>query len=361
MFKKALKSQSKLRMAIFGPSGSGKTFSALRIATGIGGKIAVIDTEYGSASKYADIQRTGFEFDVAELDKRTIDEYCKFIEFATGKYDILIVDSMSHAWQELLQEVDQIAHAKFRGNTWSAWQYGTPKQKKLINAMLKFNFNGHFIATMRSKTEWTTSKDQSGKTTMSRVGLAPEQGKGIEYEFDILMEITTDHYATIIKDRSGMFQDQIIEKPGEDFGKKLIAWLNDGEAQKTVLEPIKEAPASLMRDALKKFDAVTERILSDVNALPDPLPKNDYVFRKGPYKGISASEISDLTYLIRVINAPNSVEIIRNVCLGRALSIVGEMDDWVAVSNVMKETSTPNEIREKCLERIEKLTEQGAI
>ena len=47
-FKKATKKEAKLRCAVFGPSGSGKTFSSLRIATGLGGSIAVIDTARGS-------------------------------------------------------------------------------------------------------------------------------------------------------------------------------------------------------------------------------------------------------------------------------------------------------------------------
>jgi len=50
-FQPATKAQAKLKAALFGPAGSGKTFSALRIATGIGGRIAVIDTERGSARK----------------------------------------------------------------------------------------------------------------------------------------------------------------------------------------------------------------------------------------------------------------------------------------------------------------------
>ncbi|MEG0635799.1 MAG: AAA family ATPase, partial [Pseudomonas sp.] len=55
MFKKAERKQAKLRLALAGPSGSGKTFSALLMAKGLGGRIAVIDTEHGSASLYADI------------------------------------------------------------------------------------------------------------------------------------------------------------------------------------------------------------------------------------------------------------------------------------------------------------------
>ena len=222
-FQKATKAQSKLRAAFFGPSGAGKTFSALRVASGMGKKIAVIDTERGSASKYSD----RFDFDVLELPKKDIETYCEGIRAAgaTG-YDVLIIDSLSHAWQELIEENERIAKAKYKGNTWSAWSEGTPKQRKLIDTIL--DFPGHVIATMRSKTEWTQEKDDRGRNTPKRVGLAPEQGKGIEYEFDLLLEISTEHYAQVIKDRTGKFQDQVIEKPGEDFGVELAKWLSSG-------------------------------------------------------------------------------------------------------------------------------------
>jgi len=226
LFQKASKKQSKLRCAIFGPSGSGKTFTALRIATGIKGTIALIDTERGSASKYAD----HFVFDVADLNNKDINNYIEYINNASD-YDILIIDSLTHGWQELIEEVEKLAQTKFRGNTWSAWSYGTPKQRKLINALLFFP--GHIIATIRSKTEWTSDVYVDGngnkKTRPTRVGLAPEQGKGIEYEFDILLEMNIDNFATIIKDRTGKFQGKIIEKPDENFGIDLIAWLDEGE------------------------------------------------------------------------------------------------------------------------------------
>lgn len=221
-FVKATKQGAKLRAAMFGPSGSGKTFTALRVATGLVGsvgKIAVIDTERGSACKYSD----RFAFDVCELENRTIVDYCNAIDMAK-LYDVLILDSLSHAWQELLQEVDRLANAKYRGNTWSAWSEGTPKQRKLIDAILEFP--GHIIATIRSKTEWQT-QNVNGKVKPIRVGLTPEQGKGIEYEFDLLVELSEEHIATIIKDRTGKFQDQTIEKPGEQFGEQLAAWLGD--------------------------------------------------------------------------------------------------------------------------------------
>lgn len=220
-FQKAEKKQAKLRLAIFGPSGAGKTYTALRIATGIGDSIALIDTENKSACKYAD----RFTFDVAELSNPTIDNMVAFINQAS--HDVLIIDSLTHSWQDLLQEVDAIAKKKYKGNMWSAWSEGTPQQKKLVKALL--DYPGHIIATMRTKTEWMTESTRDGKMKPVRVGLSPEQGKGIEYEFDMLIEINTEHFATIIKDRTGKYQDKEIDKPGEEFGKELSGWLMDGK------------------------------------------------------------------------------------------------------------------------------------
>jgi hypothetical protein len=245
-FTPATKEKSKLRLAVFGPSGSGKTYSALRIASGMSSKIAFIDSERGSASKYAD----RFNFSVLELgDSKSIDTYTGAIGAASAAgFDVLIIDSLSHAWQELLEEIDKLAKAKYRGNTWSAWSDGTPKQRQLVDAILAYP--GHIIATMRSKTEWTTAQTSAGKSAPVRVGLAPEQGKGIEYEFDMLIELSTDHVANVIKDRTGKYQDKMITKPGEDFGKELIEWLNDGSApvEKQAHEKKNDKPAEPVQE-----------------------------------------------------------------------------------------------------------------
>ena len=253
-FTPATKEQSKLRLAIFGTSGSGKTFTSLRIATGMGGKIAVVDTERGSASKYAD----RFTFDVLELLEKDIDTYCAAIDAADeAGYDILIIDSLSHAWRELLEEVDRLAKTKYRGNTWSAWSEGTPKQQRFVDAIL--DFNGHIIATMRTKTEWTTTTDR-GKMKPVRVGLAPVQGKGIEYEFDLLMDISPDHNVHILKDRTGKYQDKIIEKPGEDLGAELTAWLSEGALAKK--RPAKKPKAEIKKKPIPAQNGKFSRPMS---------------------------------------------------------------------------------------------------
>ena len=247
VFKKAEKAKSKLRLAIYGPSGSGKTMSSLLIAQGLGGRIALIDTERRSASKYSD----RVEFDVLELERRTIEDYIQGIDAAgQAGYEVLIIDSLSHAWAELVEEIDRLAeNPKYKGNSFRAWAQGTPKQKRFVDAILKFP--GHIIGTMRSSTEWAVEVNQQGKPTPRKLGLKPEQGKGIEYEFDLLMSIGPEHWVTVEKDRTGKYQDQQIEKPGIAFGRELAQWLETGtetqpahrpaEALK-MAEPILDAP-----------------------------------------------------------------------------------------------------------------------
>lgn len=236
-FHRAIKRNARLRCALFGPAGSGKTFSSLAIAAGIGGRVALIDSERGSAEKYAD----RFEFDAASLQARTVDEYVRcIVEAGDAGYGVLIIDSLTHAWQELCSMVEKLAKARYHGNTWAAWAEGTPEQRRLVDAISLSRC--HVIATMRTKTEWITSDDGAGKKKPVRVGLAPEQGKGIEYEFDMLMEISQDHIASVTKDRSGRFQDLLIERPGAEFGRQLAEWLDSGLAAEQVADPAQVDP-----------------------------------------------------------------------------------------------------------------------
>ena len=111
-FSKAERTQLYLRCALFGPSGSGKTMTGLRMAKGIAEKMGVpftvIDTESRSATKYAD----RFDFEVENLDKKTVDHYIASMEEAKkAGFKVLFIDSLSHAWRELTEEVDRITQS----------------------------------------------------------------------------------------------------------------------------------------------------------------------------------------------------------------------------------------------------------
>lgn len=148
-FKKAERKRAKLRLALAGPSGSGKTYSALLIAKGMGGKIAVIDTEQGSASLYSHVA----EFDALELGPPfTPERYIEAINAAvSGGYDVLVIDSMTHEWDGAggcLESNERMANAKFKGNTWAAWNETTPRHRAFVDAILQAPI--HVIAVSRS-------------------------------------------------------------------------------------------------------------------------------------------------------------------------------------------------------------------
>lgn len=228
IFQKAVRQVAKLRLALSGPSGAGKTYSALLIASGIVPieKVAVVDTENGSANLYANLGT----YSVLTLHPPyTPKKYIEAIHAAEQEgFELVIIDSLSHAWNGeggLLEQKDKATDAKYKGNGWAAWREVTPEYNKLIETML--NSSCHIIATMRSKTEYMQD-DSSGRKRIVKVGAAPIQRDGIEYEFTVVFDLSIDHVATVNKDRTRLFDGQYFV-PTPDVGKTLKQWLDAGE------------------------------------------------------------------------------------------------------------------------------------
>lgn len=236
-FIRATKKQAKLRMAITGPAGAGKTFTALKLASLLaekGQKIAVIDTEHGSASKYADL----FSFDACELTNFNPKNYIDAIhEAEKAGYAVIVIDSTSHAWNGTggVLEVVEAASTRLRGNSYAGWKEGTPLQNSLVEAIIASKC--HVIATMRSKMEHVQEKDDRGKTIVRKLGMAPVQREGMEYEFDVVGDLDVSNTMVITKTRCSALTDAVIKKPGKELAKTLKAWLTDGA------EPVETAPS----------------------------------------------------------------------------------------------------------------------
>ena len=232
MFKKATKEKAKLRLAIAGPSGSGKTYSALQLAKYLAptGKIALIDTEHSSASKYADL----FEFDTCALEQFHPTKYIECIRAAgQAGYEVIIIDSLTHAWY---------AELEMAGGNFQNWAKVRPLERALIEAML--SSPAHIIGTMRSKTEYVvtqkTNKQGNMVSSPEKVGTAPIQASGIEYEFDVAGEMALDNILTITKSRCPQLSSTTHLQPGKNLANTLLAWLDQG------VEPIKfEAAAPI--------------------------------------------------------------------------------------------------------------------
>lgn len=227
VFQKAQRRKAKLKLALCGPSGSGKTFSALKIAKGMGGKIALIDTENGSGQLYSHMA----DYDVAEIGPPfSVDKYISAIKAAEeAGYNILIIDSLSHAWSKQGGILDEVDKRSGKNAFTSGWREATPMHDKFVDAILQSPL--HIIVTMRAKTAYEIEKDERGKTVPVKKGMEPIQRAGLEYEFTVVLDMdNTRHTATSGKDRTGMFDGQCFV-PDENTGIQLMQWLDQGIEQ----------------------------------------------------------------------------------------------------------------------------------
>jgi len=228
-FVKAERHKAKVRIALCGPSGSGKTYSALRLAKGLGEKIAMIDTEQGSSELY--VGEKGIPpFDRVFLDPPYSPErYISLIKAAEKNgYDVIIIDSLSPAWAGTGGILDIHSSEEIRQrNGFRAWKEVTPKHNELINAIILSEC--HVIVTIRSKQDWIIEKDSEGKTQVKKHGLAPIQREGIEYEFCLFLDLNSDHKAVVSKTRMA-FLDKQVFVPAEEHGKQIKEWLESAES-----------------------------------------------------------------------------------------------------------------------------------
>jgi hypothetical protein len=235
MFVKAERKRAKARIAIVGPAGSGKTYSALKLAFGLApnGRIALIDTEHGSGSLYAELGT----YDVLEIAAPfTTEKYLEGIKAAEAAgYDCLIIDSLSHAWAGAGGLLEFVDNRTASANKFAAWRDATPKHNALVEAMLQSPL--HIIATLRSKIEYVVEQDAKGKAVPRKLGLAPVQREGLDYEFTLVFDIEQEkHLATVSKDRTSLF-DGFCGKLSEEHGRTVKEWLEAGVGTPALTQP----------------------------------------------------------------------------------------------------------------------------
>lgn len=220
MFLKAQKRKAKLRILLEGVSGSGKTYSALLLASSLGGKIALIDSEQGSSNLYSD----EFDFDVCTIEEPYAPEkYIKAIKEAEKhQYNIIILDSISHEWNGPGGCLDIQSSL---GGRYQDWAKVTPRHNAFVATIL--NSKCHIIATARTKTDYAMESQPSGKYTVQKVGLKTQQRDEMDYEFTTVLRLNHQHMYECSKDRSGLFINKQAILTNEE-GKRLLEWLNSG-------------------------------------------------------------------------------------------------------------------------------------
>lgn len=225
--RKAERKQAKLRIGLSAPSGAGKTYSALLLAYGITGdwsKVALIDTESGSGELYAHLgDYNTIQLEAPYTPERYVDALQACID---AGMQTVIIDSASHEWDGkggVLQINEALANAKYRGNTWAAWNETTPRHQRFIEAIVTAPV--HIITCVRNKTDTVMTDDKKVK----KVGIKEIQREGFEYELTLNLNIDRDtHMATASKDRTELFINSDPFIVTTDTGRKLADWANSG-------------------------------------------------------------------------------------------------------------------------------------
>ncbi|MCL5127124.1 ATP-binding protein [Algibacter sp. L4_22] len=226
--------KAKIKIALQGSSGSGKTYSSLLVAKGLTegefSKVAIIDTENGSADLYAHLG----DYKVLSMKGPYSPE--KYIEAISiceeAGIEVIIIDSISHCWDFLLD-----VHSNMPGNSFTNWGKITPRQNAFINKILQSNT--HVIATMRVKQDYVLNQ-KNGKFVPEKVGLKAIQRNDLDYEFTIVLDVDINHSVKASKDRTGLFIDKPEFIVNASTGTKILKWCNHGnlKVDKVILSEI---------------------------------------------------------------------------------------------------------------------------
>lgn len=232
---RAERHQVKLRIGLSGASGFGKTYSALLLAFGITdnwSKIAVIDTENGSASLYSHLG----DYNTLTLSEPFNPErYIEAIEICEkASVEVIIIDSISHEWNGKggCLELHELLGGRFQD-----WAKISPRHQAFIDKIL--HSSCHIITTVRRKIDYALDSDLNGKSKVIKHGTKEITREGFEYELTTNFELINDkHLVKASKDRTGLFMDKPEFVINSNTGKKLIDWCSKGVSIDKIKEEI---------------------------------------------------------------------------------------------------------------------------
>lgn len=309
--RKATRQRVKLRLGLAGPSGSGKTYSALLLASGMAdwNKIAIIDTENGSADLYSHLG----SYSVITLTSFSPDKYIAAIkECENAGMEVIIIDSITHEWDGkdgCLETVDKITQASRSKNSYVAWSEVTPRHTAFIQAILQSKC--HVITTVRKKQDYDMVKGVDGKTNVVKVGLKEITREGFEYELTVNFELDMTHRAVAGKDRTEIFMDKPPFEMNSEVGEQLLGWCQTGvvatepEVEKTEEQKLKETEFGGGKNTLK--DEAVSRFVKAFNNLCE-VEKWTNVIAEKNWNAVTGGQEVDTLNLQTLITYAQSME-----------------------------------------------------
>lgn len=222
--KTATRQKTKIKIGISAPTGFGKTYSALLLAYGLvddWSKIAVIDTENGSADLYSDL---GNYNTLTMEPPYTVDNFINaFNVCLKAGMECIIIDSTFHYWHGkggLLEYNSQL------GGRFQDWAKTNPLWHKWLDTILQAPV--HVICTSRKKQAYEIVEN-NGKKTVEKKGMEDQIRDGFEYELTVNLNIVSgNHLASQTKDRTRLFVDKQDFVITPETGRLIRKWCETG-------------------------------------------------------------------------------------------------------------------------------------
>lgn len=275
-FQKATRKQVRIKMLLKGPTGAGKTYGALLIADGLApGKVALLDSEHDRSEYYADV----VPFQRAAPESFHPKHYMAAIHAAVeAGFEVLIIDSLSHCWLDVLERKDAYDKANPRTNQWTNWALFGEEWNDLLRVILEAPI--HIICTARSKMAHE-QVEQNGRKQVVKLGLAPQLRENTEYEFAICfdVELTTDgrHPAQVSKDNTNLMSEpgKVWDLVDGTVPALIRKWLStakeierpSAETLKAIDDALLLVPEQLQARARKRVTERKQRGLSEAEGL----------------------------------------------------------------------------------------------
>jgi len=235
-----------LKLGIYGEAGSGKTFTSTKVAIGLAEfikskkPVAFADTETGSDFVQPAFKAAGFNLVVAKT--RAFADLLGIIDEAAKECDILIIDSVTHFWNELIDAY--LKKNEKKRLTLRDWQPLKQTWREFTDRFV--NSKLHIIMCGRSADKWEEVEDpDDGSKELRKVGTKMRTETEMSYEPSLLVEMEAVqlsariggqyvHRAYVKKDRFDVLDGQVFDNPGFETFLPHIRLLNLGGEHKAI-------------------------------------------------------------------------------------------------------------------------------
>jgi hypothetical protein len=261
-----------LKLGIYGDAGSGKSFTSALVAIGLAKllksekPVGFVDTETGSDYLIAMFKGEGVG--LIRTKTRAFADLLTVIEEAQAGCDVLIIDSITHFWNELVSSYKKQNGLKFM--TLKHWDPLKQTWKEYTDRFI--NSRLHIIVAGRSADKWDEVEDPNdGAKELKKVGTKMRVEGQFAYEPSLLVEMEAIQLsprlgsrmvrrAFVKKDRFNIMDGASFDNPTFDRFMPHIAALNLGGEHKA-FEEGRDSTAMFERNDLGERKAIQKDIL----------------------------------------------------------------------------------------------------